>query len=126
MNENTLSTPAPKKTRYGRPQMLKDERRDFKFKIGFNVVEFKKIVERAESAGMSETELIRNLSLNQQMVTTPQINKTAYAELAKLASNLNQIKIIAHANGALPSAEFLSEIENKVQHLRAELLGKGE
>ena len=126
MNENTLSTPAPKKSRNGRPPLLKSERRDFKFKIGFNLNEFKKITERAENAGTSETELIRNLALNQQMVTTPQINKTAYAELAKLASNLNQIKIIAHANGALPSAEFLSEIENKVQHLRAELLGTGE
>ena len=126
MHENLQQTAAPKKTRYGRPQMLKDERRDFKFKIGFNVVEFKKIVERAESAGMSETELIRNLSLNQQIATTPAINKIAYAELSKLASNLNQLKIIAHQKNELPPADFLAEIENKVQAMRAELLGKGE
>ena len=126
MNENTLATPAPKKSRWGRPPLLKSERRDFKFKIGFNLAEYRKITERAENAGVSETELIRNLSLNQQIATTPQANKIVYGELAKLASNLNQLKIIAHANGALPSAEFLASLENKVQQLRSELLGKGE
>ena len=48
MNENTLASTSPKKSRYGRPQLLKSERRDFKFKIGFNLNEFKKITERAE------------------------------------------------------------------------------
>lgn len=122
MKENTETLEA-KKSRFGRPQLLKSERRDFKFKIGFNLGEFKKITNRAESAGLSETELIRQTSLNQQIATVPQINKTAYAELSKLASNLNQLKIIAHQNGQLPTAEFIAEIGLKVQQLRTELLG---
>lgn len=124
--ENLNVNAIPKKSRYGRPPLLKSERRDFKFKIGFNASEYRKIIERAESAGVAETDLIRNLALNQQIATTPQVNKTAYAELGKLASNLNQLKIIAHQKGELPPADFLANIESQVQLLRSELLGKFE
>lgn len=122
MQENT-EIPAAKKSRYGRPQLLKSERRDFKFKIGFNLCEYKKITNRAESAGLSEVELIRQTSLNQQIAAVPQVNKIAYGELAKLASNIKQIRFIAAETGQMPTSELLLEVEQKVQQLRTELLG---
>ena len=53
----------------------------------------------------------------------PQLNRPAYAELSRLAGNLNQLARAAHEGRVNTPPALLAELRNSVQTLRLELLG---
>lgn len=112
-----------RKSKYGRKPLLPELRRSYQFKVGFCQAEFDKIQAKAEQVGIAEADLIRRLALGQEVKTVSQLNRTAYSELAKLASNLNQIARAANTSGNLESAELIRLTYESVQSLRSELLG---
>ena len=92
-----------KNRKVGRPKLSADERRSFQIKIGFTPGQYEALSERAESAGLSDVELIRRLAVNQQFYSVPSVNRTALIELNKIGVNLNQLTKLANSqpNGLL-------------------------
>ena len=89
--EHEVRNSINKKRRGGRPRLLECERRSFQIKVGFNESQFKALQERCESANLSEPELIRRLSINQQITTNNKVTNAALVELGRIGNNLNQI-----------------------------------
>lgn len=112
--------------KYGRPKLSPLERRVVRLTAGFTTTELQKIEARANAAGVEVSELIRHLVLNQQINSVPQVNRQAYAELARLAGNLNQLAHHLNAGSVAGAADLAGPLDatlNAVQQLRAELLG---
>lgn len=67
---------------------------------------------------------LRNAALGSLPPQIPAINREAWANLSRVAANLNQYQatINAGTTGAYPP-EVLAELANQVQELRADLLG---
>ncbi len=53
----------------------------------------------------------------------PELNREAYAELAHLASDLNQLAKASHTGKVVVSLGLLHQANNKLHSLRLELLG---
>lgn len=100
-----------KKRRGGRPKLTPDERRSIQIKVGLTPAQYEKISERAESAGLSDVELIRRLAINQQFNTIPAINRTALIELNKIGVNLNQIAKVANMRADLNFGQVFEQIK---------------
>lgn len=119
---STVSTIKPSK--YGRKKLLPELRRSYQFKVGYTEDEYHKLRSMSEKSGLAEAQLIRKLSLSQEIKTVSILNRTAYSELAKLASNLNQLSRVANASGIIENAELINKTFEAVQSLRVELLGQ--
>ncbi len=118
----------PKRSRGGRPRLGENEIRCVKVLASFSIPEITEIEERAEKAGLSVGAFLRVTGLDQHVRTVPAINRTTYAELARLAGNLNQLAAAANSGVGLDSQSVVQATEAariEVQMLRKELLGKG-
>ncbi len=113
--EQTQKLEQQKKRRGGRPRLSLDERRSYQVRIGFTPSQYEKLEERAESAGLNETELIRRLSINQQFCTVPAINRNALIELNKIGVNLNQLTKIANSNSDNNFLRSIDEIKAELK-----------
>ena len=89
--EHEVRNSINKKRKGGRPRLLPCERRSYQIKVGFNESQFAALQERCESANLSEPELIRRLSINQQITTNSKVTNAALVELGRIGNNLNQI-----------------------------------
>ena len=89
--EHEVRNSINKKRKGGRPRLLPEERRSFQIKVGFNQAQFEALQQRCESASLSEPELIRRLSINQQITTNSKVTNAALIELGRIGNNLNQI-----------------------------------
>lgn len=114
--------------RGGRPALAEDERRCIRIQPSFTFAEFAAVEEKAEALGVEVSEWLRISALGETVKTVPAINRIAYAELSRLAANLNQLAAKANSNLGL-DADDVTKITGAahliVQKLRAELLGKG-
>ena len=95
--EHEVRNSINKKRRGGRPRLLPEERRSFQIKVGFTQSQFQKLQERCELSNLSEPELIRRLSLNQQITTNSKVTNSALVELGRIGNNLNQISKILNS-----------------------------
>ena len=95
--EHEVRNSINKKRKGGRPRLLPCERRSYQIKVGFNQAQFEALQERCESANLSEPELIRRLSLNQQITTNSKVTNNALIELGRIGNNLNQISKILNS-----------------------------
>lgn len=114
--------------RGGRPSLADDERRCIRVQPSFTFAEFAAVEEKAEALGVEVSEWLRIASLGETVKTVPAINRIAYAELARLAANLNQLAAKANSNAGLDADDVTKTTGAAhliVQKLRAELLGKG-
>ena len=114
--------------RGGRPALPDDERRCIRIQPSFTYAEFTTVEEKAEALGVEVSEWLRIASLGETVKTVPTINRIAYAELARLAANLNQLAAKANSNLGLDADDVTkttSAAHLILQKLRAELLGKG-
>lgn len=113
------------RNRGGRPPLLDIERRSIKFHGGFTFAEAEQIAQKAEAAGVTESEFIRHAVLNRELKTVPAINKNAYSELGKIGVNINQIaKLLnsgSNANDQI-NATF-GKLKLVIAKLRQQLLG---
>lgn len=95
--EHEVRNSINKKRKGGRPRLLPQERRSFQVKVGFTESQFQKLQERCELSNLAEPELIRRLSLNQQITTNSKITNQALIELGRIGNNLNQISKILNS-----------------------------
>lgn len=114
--------------RGGRPALPDDERRCIRIQPSFTYAEFSAVEEKAEALGVEVSEWLRISALGETVKTVPAVNRIVYAELARLAANLNQLAAKANSNLGL-DADHVTKTTGAahllVQKLRAELLGKG-
>ncbi len=113
--EQTNHAEPTKKRRGGRPRLSPDERRSIQIKVGLTPSQYAKIEERADSAGLSDVELIRRLAINQEFHTVPAINRSALIELNKIGGNINQIAKVANSTGHLDNLEELENINAQIR-----------
>lgn len=121
-NENTNK----KRSRGGRPALPDNERRIVRLQPAFTIAEIEALEQRAAALGINPCEWLRMSALGLAVKSVPAINRSAYSELSKLASNINQIAHVANATSAFNPSDLvktLSETKEKVQELRTELLG---
>lgn len=96
--------------------------------------EARELVEHARSAGLSVSQLLRHRALGQRapVAAAPALNREAYAELARTASNLNQLA--HHLNQVQVSGQaqvidlaavraLIQKAIDEVAKLRTELVG---
>lgn len=119
--EQTQHTEQPRKRRGGRPRLSPDERRSIQIKVGLTPSQYVKIEERAESAGLSDVELIRRLAISQQFHTVPAINRSALIELNKIGINLNQIAKAVNSRADVNFEQALESIKYDIKEIAQKL-----
>lgn len=119
--EQTQHTEQPRKRRGGRPRLSPDERRSIQIKVGLTPSQYVKIEERAESAGLSDVELIRRLAISQQFNTVPAINRSALIELNKIGINLNQIAKAVNSGADVNFEKALESIKYDIKEIAQKL-----
>jgi hypothetical protein len=107
-----------RKRRGGRPKLSPEERRAYTVRVGFTESQYNKLIERAEAAGLADSELIRRLAINQQFHTVPAINRTALIELNKMGVNLNQIAKAANMKTDLNFGQIFEQVKANLNRLR--------
>ncbi len=119
----SLSHPQ-KKT--GRPPKPASEVRVHTIGVRVNVAELHLLQEKAQSLSLPLSQCVRELALNRHVLrpVVPPVNRTAYAELARLAANLNQLMQYAHRfHDVQVTTSLLMDIKQAVAQLRLEILG---
>jgi PP-loop superfamily ATP-utilizing enzyme len=110
-NRNSIN----KKRRGGRPKLSASEKKRWSIRPGFSDSQFEKIVQLAETAGLSEAEFIRRTVLNVKITSLSQVNKDALVLLNRISNNVNQIAISTHVNPRQ------SQIESAINTMRDQL-----
>lgn len=115
-----------KRSRGGRPTLPDNERRIVRLQPAFTLNEIETLEQRAAALGIQPCEWLRVSALGLAVRSVPAINRAAYSELSKLASNINQIAHVANATSAFNDSDLIKTLldtQAKVQQLRIELLG---
>ena len=90
-----------------------------------SAAELEALQNRANSLGLSVARWLRQAALLRHLPPppVPEVNRKAYAELAKLAGNLNQLAHAVHMGKAVVSEDLLKETLATLRLLRLGLLG---
>lgn len=109
----------------GRPKVAPEKVRHLTIGVRLNAAELDAIQRKADSMGLPPTAWMRLAALSRTppRPPVPMLNRQAYAELARLAGNLNQLTRAAHEGRLTAPPMTLHNLHNAVQALRLELLG---
>lgn len=113
--------------RSGRPRAPQDEVRKHTIGVRVNAAELDALHRKADSLGLPLAQWLRKVALSRFVPRplVPEVNREAYAELAKLAGNLNQLARAAHEGRAIVPFPLLKATHDALNALRLELLGAG-
>lgn len=116
------------KKRGGRPRGLPETVRRMTIGVRVNDAEWQTLQARARHMGMSPAQWLRTAALSRRLPPppVPETNRAAYAELTRLAVNLNQISRAANEGRAVVSSNILLGLRREVLRLQAMLLGVAE
>ena len=108
----------------GRPKVAPENVRR-SVSVRLNGFEWASICRKADAAGVTPTAWMRRASLSREPLraVVPAVNRDAYAELARLAANLNQLARAAHEGRVSLSPSLFDLLREIVQALRLEMLG---
>lgn len=115
------------KKKGGRPPMPEDERRQHPVKVGFNDLDHDTLVYRAESAGMSVSELVHEAALNTPIkahISDEHIEQVR--GLTAMGNNLNQIARQANTSGLPSVIHLVRQILSDIQQLISRILRGGD
>ncbi len=123
----TNPTPAqPRRSRGGRPKSDPAAVRRDTNGVRVSAPEYAALRERAAQMGMTPAQWLREAALSRRLpsLPVPAINREQYAELARLAANLNQLAHAANSGEPVQvSDELLVAVADQVKHLRLVLIG---
>lgn len=113
------------KGRGGRPRVNGAEARKRTIGVRVNAAEMDALQCKADSVGLPLSQWLRLVALSRYVPRplVPEVNREAYAELAKLAANLNQITRAAHEGRAVVPFPVLKATHDILKKLRLALLG---
>ena len=109
----------------GRPKAAPESVRRLVVGVRLNSAELDEIQRKADGMGLQPSAWMRLAALSRMAPRppVPQLNRQAYAELSRLAGNLNQLALAAHEGRISTPPVLLVELRDSVQVLRLELLG---
>lgn len=123
----TNPTPAqPRRSRGGRPKSDPAAVRRATIGVRVSDPEYAALRERAAQMGMTPAQWLREAALSRRLpsLPVPVANREQYAELARLAANLNQLAHAANSGEPVQvSDELLMDVAGQVKHLRLVLIG---
>ena len=95
--------------------------------VRVNAAEWDTICRKADTLSIAPSTWMRQAALGKIIpnASVPAINRRAYAELSRLAANLNQLARAAHENRVAVPVAQLDDLYAQVQALRLDLLGAG-
>lgn len=124
----TAEATPPRKGRGGRPKGDPSAVRASTIGVRVSAEEYAALRAKAEQMGMTPAQWLREAALSRRLPSppVPPINREQYAELARLAANLNQLAHGANIgqNVAVNDA-LLQRLAGEVSRLRLALLGVG-
>lgn len=116
----------PRKSKGGRPKGDPAALRSSVIGVRLSASEYATLCERAAAMHMKPAEWLRTAALSRRLPPLPvaAINRAQYAELARLAANLNQLTRLANEGGRVTVAPALLErLIAETRHLRLALIG---
>lgn len=124
----TAEATPPRKGRGGRPRGDPSAVRASTIGVRVSDAEYAALREKAARMGMTPAQWLREAALSRRLPSppVPPINREQYAELARLAANLNQLTHGANIgqNVAVNDA-LLQRLAGEVSRLRLALIGAG-
>jgi hypothetical protein len=118
----------PKRGLGGRPKNAPGTVRDVTIGVRVAPAEYVALKDKAEQMSMTPAQWLREAALTRRLPSppVPAINREQYAELARLAANLNQLARAANEGRAVTVNDGLMErLTAEVKRLRLGLLGMG-
>ena len=115
------------KRRGGRPKVDPAALRVTTIGVRVSSDEYAALRQKAAQMGMTPAQWLREAALSRRLPSppVPPENRERYAELARLAANLNQIAHRANAGHAVTVADaFLRQLIEEVSRLRLALIGE--
>lgn len=119
----------PKKPRGGRPKIDPAALRSSTIGVRVSEAEYQQLKLRAAHMHMTPAQWLRSAALARRLPSppVPEINRDEYAELARLAANLNQLARHANEGQLVTVADaLLQRLTIETQRLRLALLGAGD
>jgi len=115
-----------KRGRGGRPKSDPAAVRSQTIGVRVNASEWDQLQVKASSMGMSPAQWLRHAALARMLPRrpAPELNRRAYADLARVGSNVNQLAKASN-EGRIPeqSGELLRELLELLREIRLQLLG---
>jgi len=114
------------KRRGGRPRGASDAVRLATIGVRVSAAEYAALRVKAEAMAMTPAQWLREAALTRRLPSPPvsAINREQYAELARLAANLNQLTRLANEGDRVTVAiALLAKLQSEVSRLRLELIG---
>ena len=124
----TAEATPPRKGRGGRPKGDPSAVRASTIGVRVSAEEYAALRARAEQMGMTPARWLREAALSRRLPSppVPPINREQYAELARLAANLNQLTRLANEGRPVTVADaLLQQLAGEVRRLRLALIGAG-
>lgn len=125
MENNDATGKTPRTRHNGRPPLKAEAVRRITIGVRVNAAEFAMLSAKALRMGMGPTQWLRTAALNRQLPQqpVPEANRAAYAELSRLAVNLNQLARAANEGRAVVPMHHLYGLWKSVRELQSDLLG---
>lgn len=116
----------PIKRKGGRPKVAPAALRTATIGVRVSALEYDALRQKAAQMGMTPAQWLREAALSRRLpsLPVPAINREHYAELARLAGNLNQLARLANEGRAVTIASaLLQRLTAEVSRLRLALIG---
>jgi len=109
----------------GRPQSDPVTVRIITIGVRVNIAEWDALRDKAKHMGMNLSQWLRTAALQRRLPLPPmpEANRLIYAELVRLAVNLNQVTRAANEGRAVVASGLLQALRQEVARLQGELLG---
>ena len=120
-----MQPPRKLRGRGGRPKAEEAEARKRTIGVRVNAAEIDALQRKADSVGLPLSQWLRMVALSRHVPRplVPEVNREAYAELAKLAANLNQLTRAANEGRAVVPFPVLRATHDILKKLRLALIG---
>ena len=114
-----MTTDVSKRSRRGPAPLAAADKRGHTVSVRLNAAELAWLDSQRSAVQMQRGEYLRAAALNRLPPTIPELNREAWASLARTSANLNQIAHRLNSGDALP----LAEVSVALNEFRCDLIG---
>lgn len=121
-----MTVTEPRRGRGGRPRLDPEAVRSQTIGVRVSPTEFEALQVKAAVLGLTPAHYLREAALKRRLPDppVPAVNREQYAELARLAANLNQLTRLANEGASVTVTEaHLQRLAGEVNRLRLALIG---
>ena len=122
------ATPAARRGKGGRPKIDPAAVRRSTIGVRVSAAEYAALRTRAAEMNLTPAQFLREAALTRRLPSppVPAVNREQYANLARMANNLNQLTRRANAGqNVILTDPFVKLLRTEINRLRQDLLGTG-